>query len=582
MEAVSTEAQPFKSLKELYDNVHNLKPWPEIKELRECTDYVYDGVDVSKHKIQLTQIERDKRPKTLFCHDMKGGYLADRFIEGTDSYESYLFYHWSVIDTFIYFSHYFVTIPPLGWINTAHEHGVKVLGTVITEGQGIWEPILESEETARKFADALILVAKFYKFEGWLLNVENEIKLENISNLLYFMKYLTEHIHIEINDSEIIWYDSIINTGKLNWQNELNNTNINFFLSCDGIYLNYNWTKSKLENSCIVAKSHNQNIQNIYVGLDVWGRGCPGGGGFNSASALEQIRQEGLSVAIFAPGWTHEFFGPKTFHDLENIFWAQLFEYLYIHVPIYEGEPFKTSFCHGNGSSYYHCGEMQLERRVVDGKIVFERKPFYNLSIQKPQVSVCTPHLKFTHFPQLPVLKPNNIENNKKSETQIEYVYETRKNIVRILGNVANIEYKLPTLDLNDLEFYNELSYEGGGCLKLITNNPRVYHRLFLVYIELHQDIQATIIYKEMSSTIENVAQSEPILILNNETGLKSILPYKSENLHSLWKKCVYLTNMKTVNEIGVSFARKCTCYLGEIILEMKPQNRLGRGSRTV
>lgn len=24
-------------------------------------------------------------------------------------------------------------------------------------------------------------------------------------------------------------------------------------------------------------------VRDIYVGLDVWGRGCPGGGGFNSA-----------------------------------------------------------------------------------------------------------------------------------------------------------------------------------------------------------------------------------------------------------------------------------------------------------
>lgn len=32
----------------------------------------------------------------------------------------------------------------------------------------------------------------------------------------------------------------------------------------------------------------------------------------------------------------------------------------------------------------------------------------------------------------------------------------------------------------------------------------------------------------------------------------------------------VYLTNMRTVNEIGISFAKKNICYLGEIILEQK------------
>ncbi|KZC13919.1 Cytosolic endo-beta-N-acetylglucosaminidase [Dufourea novaeangliae] len=532
METEIIETQPFNSLKELYNNVDNLNPWPYIKELRESTEYMYCGIDVNNQKINLEKVNKDSQPKTLLCHDMKGGYLDDRFIHGTESHNSYLFYHWSVIDTFVYFSHHFITIPPHGWINAAHEHGVKVLGVIITEREGIWESILESQETARRFAEALIHIAKFYKFEGWLMNVENEIKSEHVNNLIYFMKYLTERIHAEIRDAEIIWYDSVVNEGKLKWQNELNDKNIDFFLNCDGIYLNYNWTRSKLENSCMLAKRENRNIQDIYVGLDVWGRGCPGDGGFNSAFALEQIRQQGLSVAIFASGWTHEFFGPKTFYELENMFWAQLFPYLYIHVPIYEGEVFETSFCRGIGSSYYRSGEMQLEVRVVEGKTIYEKKSFYNLSLQKPQISVAVPHLRFTHFPNLPDPKKENDEKAHSKETT-EYVYETKKNILRILGNVATIENKSSMLDTNYLEFYDRLSYDGGGCLKLITNDPRSYHRLFLIHVEFQQDIQATIVYKEIESAVVNLGRSEPILIIGNDAGLKSILPYKLENLAS-------------------------------------------------
>lgn len=126
----------------------------------------------------------------------------------------------------MYFSHYFITIPPFGWINAAHEHGVKVLGTIITEREGIWDPILESPEETRRFADALILVAKFYNFDGWLINVENVIKSEQVNNLIYFVKYLTESIHEAIRDSEIIWYDSVTNEGTLSWQNKLNDKNM--------------------------------------------------------------------------------------------------------------------------------------------------------------------------------------------------------------------------------------------------------------------------------------------------------------------------------------------------------------------
>lgn len=151
-----------------------------------------------------------------------------RFIDGSNEHNSYHFYHWSIVDIFIYFSHYFITIPPFGWINAAHKHGVKILGTVITEnggGKQIWDEVLKTRENIIKFADALIQIAQFYKFEGWLLNVENEINEIDITKLTFFVQYLTENIHKKIEYSEIIWYDSVIKNGKLSWQNELNEKN---------------------------------------------------------------------------------------------------------------------------------------------------------------------------------------------------------------------------------------------------------------------------------------------------------------------------------------------------------------------
>ena len=38
-----------------------------------------------------------------------------------------------IIDIFCYFSHKFITIPPISWINNCKQHGVKIIGTFITE-----------------------------------------------------------------------------------------------------------------------------------------------------------------------------------------------------------------------------------------------------------------------------------------------------------------------------------------------------------------------------------------------------------------------------------------------------------------
>lgn len=121
-----------------------------------------------------------------------------------------------------------MTIPPYGWINIAHKHGVKVLGTIITEqqdGEKIWEQIFSTPDETTRFADALVTLAKFYKFEGWLLNVENKIKPEDVDKLTNFVQYLNEKIHREIKDAEVIWYDSVTKEGQLKWQNELNEKN---------------------------------------------------------------------------------------------------------------------------------------------------------------------------------------------------------------------------------------------------------------------------------------------------------------------------------------------------------------------
>lgn len=109
------------------------------------------------------------------------------------------------------------------------------------------------------------------------MNIEN--KIDNPQNLKRFVQYLTDNLHRNRKDSYVIWYDSVTNTGELKWQNELNERNRCYFDLCDGIFLNYTWEEKNLEKTVRQAQ---HRIQDVYVGLDVFGRGCFGGGKFKS------------------------------------------------------------------------------------------------------------------------------------------------------------------------------------------------------------------------------------------------------------------------------------------------------------
>lgn len=70
--------------------------------------------------------------------------------------------------------------------------------------------------------------------------------------------------------------------------------------------------------------------------------------------ALSVIRSLGLSVAIFAAGWTHECLDQRNFILLEYLFWQKIWPFLYLHGP--NRLPFSTSFCQGYGTNIFKNG----------------------------------------------------------------------------------------------------------------------------------------------------------------------------------------------------------------------------------
>ncbi|KAK1320206.1 hypothetical protein QJS10_CPA03g01082 [Acorus calamus] len=111
------------------------------------------------------------------------------------------------------------------------------------------------------------------------------------------------------------WYDSVTKDGDLFYQNELNEYNKPFFDLCDGIFANYSWEEDYPKRSAHVA---GERKFDVYMGIDVFGRGTYGGGEWNTHVALDVLKKDDVSAALFAPGWVYESKQGPDFETAQN------------------------------------------------------------------------------------------------------------------------------------------------------------------------------------------------------------------------------------------------------------------------
>lgn len=58
--------------------------------------------------------------------------------------------------------------------------------------------------------DKLVEICKHCQFDGYLINIENQVPPEHLEKVQYFVKKLTKQIHEQVDKSLVIWYDSVI------------------------------------------------------------------------------------------------------------------------------------------------------------------------------------------------------------------------------------------------------------------------------------------------------------------------------------------------------------------------------------
>ncbi|CAH9121492.1 unnamed protein product [Cuscuta epithymum] len=314
-----------------------------------------------------------QRQRLLVCHDMAGGYGDDKWVQGGTNPNAYGIWHWYLMDVFVYFSHSLVALPPPCWTNTAHRHGVKVLGTFIMEweeGKILAEKLLSTKESAFMYAERLTELAVALGFDGWLINLEVEIAVGQLPNLIDFVNHLTQAMHSSVPGSLVIWYDSVTTDGKLIWQDQLNEKNKPFFDVCDGIFVNYTWKETYPMESASVA---GERKFDVYMGIDVFGRNTYGGGQWTTNVALDVIKKHNVSAAIFAPGWVYETNQPPDFQTAQTRWWGLVEKSWGISQTYPQVLPFYSNFDQGHG---YHV--------FVDGVKVLDA-PWNNISSQSFQ-----------------------------------------------------------------------------------------------------------------------------------------------------------------------------------------------------
>jgi len=285
------------------------------------------------------QQQLDTQAKVLYAPDGMNNFA--NYLTAQPQFNLYNFTHWSQIDVLNWFAgtaDLTVQIPARPWVDTAHKNGVKVIGSVFL-GIAQWggnpdtvEALLEQDPQGRFIlADKLIQIADYYGFDGWLINQETDLTaVKDAQNqlvkgkkdpergrdlarrLLAFMQYLTANAP---QGMEIHWYDSMLASGEVRWQNQLNAKNQQFLQahvpSADAIFLNYWWDKAMVRSSRQKALELGRSPYDVYTGVDLW-PSRDAQRAFSSYQWLDWLFDGNnalSSIALFAPNVNFNFDG---------------------------------------------------------------------------------------------------------------------------------------------------------------------------------------------------------------------------------------------------------------------------------
>ncbi len=248
--------------------------------------------------------------KVNWCPDGMNNFSG--YLNEQPQFNLYNFTHWQYIDVLTWFASP-VGIPCRPWVEAAHRNGVKVIGTIFTDRAGFLT--LLQKDAAGNYAGAqqLVDVATYYGFDGWFFNEESNLTAAEATEMRNLLKRLQV---IRPAGMEIHWYDSMLPSGNVAYQNALNTANQVLFQEgstrvSDAMFTNYFWSgPANINTSVATATNLGRSPFDVYMGADLW----PGRSNqslFANTAWLDNyfaggsLTQPKLSLAAFAANLTY-------------------------------------------------------------------------------------------------------------------------------------------------------------------------------------------------------------------------------------------------------------------------------------
>ncbi|WP_126992632.1 endo-beta-N-acetylglucosaminidase [Thermosipho globiformans] len=452
-----------------------------------------------------------------------------------NSFKTYPFTFWQYVDYLVAWAgsagEGIIVPPSADVIDAAHKNGVYVLGTIffppnVYGGRRNWvDQLLRKENGKFVIADKLIEITKYYGFDGWFINQEtNGCKDSHVKDMIDFLNYIKERAPW----MKLVWYDSMSNTGAIEWQGELNEKNVVFLKDSekyisDAIFIDFRWQSLKrpetIENTLNIMKKYNISKDRVFVGFDLQANGY-----YTYSNWPKIIDENGklkVSLGFYCPSWAYYSSKEiKEFWDKEETLWIADHPVLHYNS--------KSEFFKIQWNKDYEQYKWQSP-----AKYVVEKSPVTSL----PFITFFNAGHGYKFFIDGKVAKDSEWNNRSMMDVFPTYRW-------KIDGNDVNI-----SVDYSD-------AYYGGSSLKFegkLKKGQETNVTLYLTELKINSTTT-------LESVIKGIGNIKVSLVLTYSDNTSKEFPLKFFND---WVKTIYnLENNKTISSISLKIiATEDTSY---------------------